>query len=266
MKTFIPNLRQLSGLVMIINTFLPLIFIVVIWLIADALKEDICKTLVNTKQILKKYDQSGQNNTTQTKEIDCGLFDLAESIYQPFTEDIKKIGLEIEGLNDELKQIEDKKSKFEKEIEKKFGKVDLKKINIEISIKIPRMLTSKTKEVAKDIVNEINDIDDEINASIVSPLNEQINKIPYTVKSVADIMVNPQADNIYKKIKNIESNWIKTRDDLNNYLFNPLKSYYQEWKFIFLAVFWIALIWIGMTYLLWSHRRLSVGWGLLLNR
>jgi|GEM_PF-1192084 len=31
MKSFIPNLRQVSGMVMIINTFLPLIILVALW-------------------------------------------------------------------------------------------------------------------------------------------------------------------------------------------------------------------------------------------
>jgi hypothetical protein len=83
---------------------------------------------------------------------------------------------------------------------------------------------------------------------------------------VADVMINPQADNIYKKIKDLESNWIKIRKDLDNYLFNPLKTIYQKWKSIFLIILWIALIWIALTYFVWSYRRLSVGWDLLLNR
>jgi hypothetical protein len=264
MKTFIPNLRQLGGLVMIINTLLPLIFIVVIWLIVDALNEDICKTVKNTKEILKIYDQSEQYNTTQTKEIDCGLFDLAESIYKPFAKEIKIIGSEIDTLNDKFKILEDGKSKFDEKI-KKLNKVHLQEINIELSPDYPKR-PKKLKTFSKDIVSKINDLDNQINDNIVSPLTGQINQIPYTVKSVADIMVNPQAGNIYQKIKNIESKWIKTRDDLNNYLFTPLKLYYQEWKSIFLVVFWIALIWISMTYFLWVYRRLSVGWGLLLNR
>ena len=257
MKSFIPNLRQVSGMVMIINTFLPIIILVAVWWIANAQREDICKTVRNTKEALKVYGQSEQNNSAQTKEIDCGLFDLAESIYQPFREDIKKITSEIDGLSDKLEKFKDKNFFDGELIKVKIKEVKFDNVHIELPTKIKKPKYVKKAE---------DDINKEINDNIVSPLTKQINKIPYTVKSVADVMINPQADNIYKKIKDLESNWIKIRKDLDNYLFNPLKTIYQKWKSIFLIILWIALIWIALTYFVWSYRRLSVGWDLLLNR
>ena len=257
MKSFIPSLRQVSGMVMIINTLLPLIILVAVWWIADALQKDICKTVINTRAALIKFDQSELNNTDQTEESDCGIFDLAEIIYQPFVEDIKDINSEIDDLNNKIGTFKEK-IKFEAELKKiKIKKVKFDRVNIKLPAKI------KKPKYIKDAEDDINK---EINDKIVSPFTKQINKIPYTIKSLADLLVNPQAGNIYKKIKNLESKWIRIKQDLENYLFNPLKSFYQKWKIIFLTLFWIAIIWIVLTYFVWVYRRLSIGWGLLLNR
>ncbi|UCD81486.1 MAG: hypothetical protein JSW26_08720 [Desulfobacterales bacterium] len=86
-------------------------------------------------------------------------------------------------------------------------------------------------------------IEKEIDEKIVTPLKNQVNKIPSTIKTVAGVMVNPEAENVYQTIKTLESKWIKMRDDLDNYLFNPLKSFYHNKSgLIKYGTFWKVLV------------------------
>lgn len=255
-----PTLKQLTGLVMIVNTFLPAIVLAVaVWLILD-IKREACDSI-------RRFDRV-------SREIDL-LFD---GRFHAIRAGVKKGKIEPQtGIEIDVATLVDRQRKIDGEGEcLPFG---------ESRRQIARIVRQSSTQVRKDL--------EQLGNRITAPARfirtaVVLKPIPLPRIPLARDVVTAYNDHVRPPMNAV---LITIRDSVNNAIFGLLnpetifvhlevqKAQYKLAAYARLAgqfttaatskLAWFILVlsaWLALSYVLWAYRRLATGWALLRGR
>lgn len=255
-----PTLKQLSGLVMIVNTFLPAIVLAAaVWIILD-IKRDACDSI-------RRFDRV-------SKEIDL-LFDHR---FQAIRAGVRKGKVEQEtGIEVDIAALVDRQRNIDGEGECLPFAESRRQI-----AKIARQSSTQVRKDIEQLGNRITEPARFIRTAFV------LEPIPLPRVPLARDVITAYNNHVRPPMNAVMST---IRDSVNNAifgLFNPETIFVQlevqkaQYKFAAYArlagqftteatskLAWFVLVlsaWLALSYVLWAYRRLATGWALLRGR
>jgi hypothetical protein len=256
-STYTPSLRQVSGFVMIINTFLPVIVVVtlglMIWSTASAIKRDACLTFDHMAQALaddkerSKYAKAADDDAREVMLNDLikRLRDNGPSEDDPCQAwDKVKTNMKqtVTDIGDDIKAVG-----------AGFGKMKTALGNVVPSIGLIKYSGIKLVDKAIWAANQI-----------IEVIRNAFNTIGDGLKAIGSHLASP----LVKVQKDLTVEFQKV-DYKRAAAWTLLGSFFSDSARLFTKFMWffiILAIWLVLSYVLWVYRRLAVGWGLLRNR
>jgi hypothetical protein len=231
MEKILPNLKKLSGLIIIVNTFMPLILFAAIAWSTVGFKNQLCDITKSTIELINPKAEICKNEKNED-DCDCSFATLYMEMKAPLTDELVMVNAQINKLNEKIKKVDrelsDRKSKIKKDFQK-------------LAPQIPDgIFLKKTR----------------------TKVNKALSKIPEAAYSVIGKIANPEATEAYNALNRLNKKWEKIYEKL----IKPSKEIYGNWKSNILVIIMIAGIWLVITYLFWCYRRVSLGLSLILDK
>lgn len=271
----LPTLRQISGFVMIVNTFLPALAVVILaWMILSttaAIERNACTTIGQLTVAFKDIDARIERaKTAHDPRLDVQLADLVAAL--PATRRTTADGCEVlddvgriladrlyrdtvEGIVQPVRDMGEKLDTLKQQVEKVIPPIKLPAIP---PIGVPNVVL--LREAVMELNKAIGDVNGAFRA-VGREIDKGMRGVRNAVTGVFVALVNPEKDHLVLELKRAgykrQAAWELTKTFVGEAI-ELLKRFY--WFFVVLAV------WLVLSYALWVHRRLAVGWALLRNR
>lgn len=256
-KKCVPSLRQVSGLVMIVNTFLPVIVVLtlglMIWSTTSAIKRDACLTFDYMAQALADNEvRNKYAKATDDDARDVMLNDLIKQLREngPAEDDPCQAWGKVEA---NIKQTVTDISDDIKAVGKGFGKM-----KTALAKAVPSIGSIKYSGVPI--------VDQAIWAAnqVIKVIRRAFNTVGSVLKAIGSHLASPLV-----KVQNDLTEEFQKVDYKRAAAWTLLGSFFSDTAKLFTKFAWffvILAIWLVLSYVLWVYRRLAVGWALLRNR
>ncbi len=263
------TLRQVSGFVMIVNTFLPAIVVLtlglMVWSTAVSTRGDACATVgyfpqafdnvgyqkkylaaVNKDDRKKVLKEIAGGRPTAPADKDCSIGEIITDAVFADT---------VAGIEREVTAIGQKVDRVGAGLRNAIPKIT--------PPEIPRIRPPGVP-LLDDAVREINKLGTTVNkgfGALGAEVGKGLSIIGNAVATAFDGLVNPEKDRLY-----LEMQKIGYKRAVVGELWSGFSERTGNRFSKFFWFFGVLGIWLVLSYVLWVYRRLSVGWALLRNR
>lgn len=258
----LPTLRQVSGLAMIVNTFLPAIVVVtlglMIWSTVTTIERNACATVGYVNWALN--DDKGYSNYKAA--AGDAKNETLKALARRFNERPVSAGAPCKDLRTSITRILENEFYGETvgRIQSEMRVIDRKfeKVKKDAQRVIPRFQPIKPPNIpgAYEVISAVNHVL-EIMHTALRGLGDALSKLGGGLTEPFETA----GENLHEEFQKVSYKWAVASDVLSRFWSDSAELFNKFWWF-----FAILGLWLVLSYALWVHRRLAVGWALLCNR
>ena len=254
----LPTLRQLNGFVLIVNTLLPFLFVLAIYLMwvlsIQSFRVNTCSSLnhsarvitaidkAKSSQALIKHYEVESNQTVVPGGGDCKIEEefndllvvrVYETVKNNVDKQVKAVGKKVDGVKNKVARAVPKLPDI------RIGRVPPLKI---LKFDLSKALNS--------VIRFVNAIDNNVNRALST--------LASVVTNAFTNIVDPERKRIYLEIEKTSYRQAVVLDTVRSMLSAILEAFE---KFYWLLL--VLVIWLPISYIFWAHHRLTLGWKML---
>ncbi len=263
-KHNMPTLRQLNGLVIIVNTFLPLIIIAVIYWTVTGVFNDVrfnaCRVIGQNVWAFNKIDRMSAEQISELNVEDFAQSipaDLEVDCAKPFADiwadfsHLAQANIQVAGLQAE--KLAAKINAIKATLEAQMKALSLAKLKIsfpDVIILRAKVPMTELNKIGGAVASAVND-------TVVKPVNDGVNSIRKGASAALARVFNPEAEKIGQELAKTGVKFAVIKQKSGDMI---------DFDISFPWLLLILVLWLALSYVLWGYRRLQLGWEMLCQK